>query len=158
MMYTDSWPMMWHRRLTLCYFYLYRDEAYEGRGVKRLEFNCASGKIAWHGPYGGLFIDIHGPAKEHQLCVQVRSIHISASLSTVPDDASLPHKLLTLNESKSADKAPTSTLCIPASGSTLFLVEPDIGGPVSSQIFIEYDIETSPRYGEDGKQKRSHSF
>lgn len=143
------WPL-----LQICTTIRYRDEPQQGRVVKRLDFDCTSGNIDWHGPYGGLYIEVHGPAERHQLCLQTRSVHTSAFFYSVPDADSPTTKLLTLNETKGNEKAPTSTLCFEAQGSTVFLVVPDLGAPISSVIHISYDIDSPPSPGDDGESER----
>ena len=117
--------------------------------MKRLEFSCRSGQVIWHAPNGGLFIEIKGPAKEHQLCIQTESLHTSAMVSRVEETGALK-RLITIEEAKQK-RQKKHTMCFSAHGSTLLFAEPDIGAFVSSKIVIDYDVEANPKYGEDGK-------
>jgi len=127
-----------------------RDDSKEGKGVKKIDFDCMNGDVEWTGPYGGLFVNIKGPVKEHELCIQASSIGTSALVSSVSEDNQLK-RLVTILEPKNHQHVQKRTLCFPAYKDTLLFVEPDVGAFISSKITIEYDIEQNPRYGEDGK-------
>lgn len=128
----------------------YRDEPHEGRGVKRVDISCLSGSTQWHGPYGGLFINIQGPQQEHQLCFQSYALHTQGVLSII-EGSNGPRRLVSLNETVDDSRPIRHTVCLPAHGDTLLFVEADIDGLVSSKIIVDYHVETKPRYGEDGK-------
>lgn len=128
----------------------------EGRGVKKVNFDCLAGKVRWNAPYGGLYITINGPAKEHQLCLQASSYHTGGVISSLNDVSPLPKKLITLKETNNK-LSPKSTVCFQAHGVSVLLLESEVGAPLSSNVILDYDIEISPRYGEDGKFNAYHS-
>lgn len=123
----------------------------EGKGVKKREFTCRSGVVTWHGPYGGLILDIKGPEKEHQLCIQAQSIHTSTVINILEGTAT-PRRLLTMPET-SSKKQHKHTVCFPTHGNSQVFVETDQGSFLSSKVIIEYDMEENPKYGEDGKSR-----
>ena len=51
-------------------------------------------------------------------------------------------------------------MCFSAHGVTSLFAEADIDALVSSKIIVEYDVETNPRYGDDGKlsPQLTHDF
>ena len=110
-----------------------------------------SGDLEWNAPYGGLFINIAGPEKEHQLCIQASSVGTSALLNLVNKNDSTYSRIITITEPKSHKQQQKHTLCFPAYKNTVLFAEPEVGSFVSSKVKIEYDIEVNPRYGEEGK-------
>lgn len=136
--------------LTPSFSYCYRDEPHEGRAVKRMDFPCQAGSVEWTGPYGGLFINIQGPKKDHQLCLQASAYHSSGVVSIL-DESENPRQLVKLVETRDTERPIRHTVCLSAHGDTLLFVEADIDALVSSKIIVEYDVETNPRYGDDGK-------
>ena len=118
--------------------------------MKQLDFSCRAGLVEWTGPYGGLVINIHGPEKEHQLCLQASAFHTSGLLSII-EGSENPRKLIKLNETTDTSRPIRHTVCLSAHGVTSLFAEADIDALVSSKINVEYDVETNPRYGDDGK-------
>ena len=124
----------------------------DGRGVKRFEFSCNSGKITWHGPYGGLLITIKGPAYHHELCIQAKALNTSAIVS-IMENSSTPKRLITIEEKKDNKTGQERhTMCFPAHGDSVFFVETDRGAFVSAKVILDYYIETQPKYGDQGKR------
>ncbi|XP_067929833.1 meteorin-like protein [Watersipora subatra] len=124
------------------------DEVTQGRLVKNLEFSCTSGRVTWHAPYGGLFIEIKGPLKEHKLCIKAESIHTSALISSIGNNGR-PKRLFTIEETPKNGRQHTHSMCFPAYGSTLLFMEPATGAFVSAKIILDYDVDLNPKYGED---------
>lgn len=73
-----------------------------------------------------------------------------ATISTI-DRVSGLKQLLALEQTPENKQQQKHTICFPAHGEALLLISPDTETFVTSKIVVDYDVETNPRYGDEGK-------